>query len=68
VLVSEFLHQFVTILSIKVGQWLGALQSIFVLGLFSHETPDLLFEAKRYGHYQLCHDCSHFRVLYAAFD
>ncbi|MGC2487593.1 MAG: hypothetical protein WA412_02825, partial [Candidatus Sulfotelmatobacter sp.] len=34
--VREFLHQFVTILPIKIGQWLGTLHAAFAPGLFSH--------------------------------
>lgn len=36
VLVREFLHQFVTILAIKIGQGLGSLHAVFASGLFSH--------------------------------
>jgi hypothetical protein len=39
VLVREFLHQFMTILAIKIGQRLGPLHAVFpsASGLFSHE-------------------------------
>jgi len=38
VLVREFLHQFMTILSIKISQWPGPLHAVFASGLFSHGT------------------------------
>jgi len=38
VLVREFLHQFMTILTIKIGQWLRPLHVVFATGLLSHGT------------------------------
>jgi len=51
VLVSELLHKFMTIFSIKVGQWLGPLHPIFVLGLFSHGTSVCSSAPKRYSNH-----------------
>jgi hypothetical protein len=39
------------IFSIKVGQWLGSLLQVFVLGLFSHGKTDLPRGATRYWNY-----------------
>jgi hypothetical protein len=35
VLVREFLHQFMTILAIKIGQWLGPLHAVFASRVLS---------------------------------
>ncbi len=42
-LVSELLHEFVPIFSIKVGQWLGTACAFFVFSLFSHRTLCVFF-------------------------
>src|ERR1700722_1634903 len=56
--VGEFLHQFMTILAIKIGRWRGPLPAVFSSGRFSHGTLVCSSAQKRHWN-----DLQHYAVM-----